>query len=110
MHQNLDDETRQVVARTQGSLIVEGRFLNYVLGDESGAILVRLLCEDSVREARQKSRGWRDRTIQEEDRSDARTIRTLYPACDTNDLEPLLLDTTNETTEDLAAILIARFE
>src|SRR6266496_1264569 len=50
-HQLIDADTRRCAAVDEG-LIIEGRYLDAVLGENQDVTFVRLLCDNSVRERR----------------------------------------------------------
>ena len=59
-HQRIDQDTRNVVQSTQGPLVVEGSFLDALLGDLPHIYRVQLTCENEERRRRYAQRVGQD--------------------------------------------------
>jgi len=79
VHVGVDRATQEWVCNTAAPLIVEGRYLAYVLSAVTGVILVELECEleERVRRARLHRRA-REGYVQRSDAEDVATIQLLY--------------------------------
>ena len=107
-HRQIDDETRNV-AEALDSVIVEGRFLNYVLLNVRSVVFVELTCEIQVRAARYghrvRSKSRRIRSPRDTDKSDLLLRQTLYknivPVVDA-----ISFDTTTGNAKDYATEIV----
>ena len=98
-HARIDDTTREL-ARGDEDLIIEGNFLDAVLGNVAHCILIELTCDDAVREAR-----YVERTValpfSERDVGDCRLRQRLYPGTEWR-LPDLQVNTANKTPAAVA--------
>jgi cytidylate kinase len=68
IHDEIDNETRRVASTPRSSwMLIEGRYLDLVLGGVQGVFLIELTCSELVRAVR---KGVGDQAIVEEDESD----------------------------------------
>ena len=94
-HEMIDRETRAVVESANSPLIIEGSFLDAVIGKRSGVYLVHLVCSDSTRADRYATRcDGVAADIVARDRRDSRLRQALYGTT----CWPLEADVTIDTT------------
>ena len=115
VHRTVDAETRSLAQQTSDFLIIEGRYLDLVLAETPRVRFVRLECDETVREQRLRGRGNRQapsmsRSIQQEDRYDAKLQRTLYGDAFSVAIDWMVLDTTRLAPEDLLSAVIMRVQ
>jgi len=104
-HQIIDDATRRIAATTD-RLIIEGTFLDSVLTEVPGVILVRLLCSETERQLRFAGRGsGGDDAFRARDADDDMLRSRLYVES-RNSPTPIDIDTSGLTADDVAHRII----
>ena len=81
VHQDVDQRTRARAAATAGRMVIDGRYLQYVMAESPDVALVELTCRLSVRALRLRPRGENGEAvgrIEESDRGDVMLCRELY--------------------------------
>lgn len=112
VHEAVDNETRRLAQDANGILVVEGRYLDLVLGGVPQVRFLRLTCDEPTREVRFLARvGLRATpvmTLHQYDQEDIRLRRTLYGNHSPILQNLMVLDTTHLTLEELLTTLLAR--
>ena len=79
LHLVLDNQTQDWVATTNSALVVEGRFLHYVLAAAPEAFIVRLDCDTEIRQLRAVDRDPDGKSfIAANDAADAEAVASRY--------------------------------
>jgi cytidylate kinase len=108
-HKVIDGQTSVIAKTCTDGIVIEGCFLDAVVGNIPNVLLVHLTCEDSIRERRfiQRSNGQASaHELYLRDASDIALRKLLYKASDsTNNL--LTIDTTNLRIDEVAQGIIA---
>lgn len=79
VHRKIDSETRLLAEKnSDGLIVIEGTFLNYVLKGVPNVVLIELLCEDEVRSIRFVGRGGALGGMHIRDAADDKLARLLY--------------------------------
>ena len=110
LHRQIDDATREWAERNQPS-IVDGRFLDYVLGPATkNVLLIRLESGEADRQKRSSGRAGRDvksLSVVEEDSADAAHVARLYFG--TQPAKPTMTLDTNALTPDACLEILKPF-
>ena len=104
-HQTIDDASRRIAATTD-RLIIEGEFLDSVLTEVPGVILVRLSCSETERQQRFAGRGsGGDCAFRARDADDDMLRSRLYGEAG-NSPTPVDIDTSGLTADEVAHRII----
>jgi cytidylate kinase len=99
-HITVDDETRRIAANASTNIIIEGRFLDFVLHDVGDAALICLTCSPEERACRYRLRS-KEGSLVTTDAKDVKLRRELYGTRRKQD--PVLdIDTSGSSAEDIA--------
>jgi cytidylate kinase len=108
-HEAIDAETRKV-ASAEASVIIEGRFLDQVLGESKRVVFVRLTCDSAMRECRLQALIARHSgidSIQHRDKTDTSFRAEYYcSGLDTSHLKMLTIDTTSQSVDECAGAIL----
>ena len=102
-HWLVDAESRVVVSVTD-RIVIEGRFLNFVLAGVPDVWLIALTCDDEIRAERHRigeEFGLERYNAKEHDRDDARLRRMLYNDIDRPMTPNRTIDTTDTPLEEV---------
>lgn len=94
VHREVDDETRRCAMRAGGGVVMDGRYLRYVLVGVADVTMVELTCSNSVRAGRWVERGRQGagkESVATSDRADEKLCVELY------ECEPRSADCTLDT-------------
>ena len=108
-HRAIDTATQQLVSKDP-PMIVEGRFLDQVLGGFGRVLFVRLTCDFPIREKRLDAlvgRAFGD-SIERRDDTDAKFRSTQYHASKDKVLEPMIVVDTSARSVEVCAEAIAQ--
>lgn len=106
-HRNIDDETRQFVIDARDNIVVEGRYLNYVLNGIDGLTYIKLVCAPEERVARlRKDQYHSEGLIEKIDSEDFELISRLYDVSSPYQGRQEIIDTTHLLADECAAKLL----
>jgi cytidylate kinase len=103
-HLAIDDESRQIARNATSDVIIEGRFLNFVLYDVTEAVLIRLACSDAERE-RRYCLHLKEGSIATSDAKDSQLRGTLY-GTEPKRKPDLQIETSCFSAKDIAARIL----
>lgn len=111
-HEAIDEETRSLVRTHSGSVVIEGHFLDAVLGQIPNVLFIQLTCEDREREKRFAGRPPNDGSangLSLRDASDAADREKLYGR-PVETVCALTIDTTHRTVDEVVTEIINRLQ
>jgi cytidylate kinase len=106
-HRKIDEATRSAVQSTPGSLVVEGSFVDALLGDVGNVYRVELICGEEERRRRFVDRNGRD-GLDQRDKDDSELRHALHG--DNVGALDLTFDTTSKTTDQVAEGIVVWLE
>ena len=113
VHQSIDEETRRQARQACGTVVIEGRYLDFVLSGIPSVRFIRLTSDEATRKFRysmRKNKSVRPRALQEEDEDDARMRELLYSGVTRAPEDWMSLNTTQHAPHELAATVLARIQ
>jgi cytidylate kinase len=107
-HEAIDDETRSLVGSHINSVVIEGTFLDAVLGQIPDVLFVQLTCEGRVREERFIARSKDHASANDLGLRDASDIahREMLYNCSIELSQVLTIDTTRRTVDEVVTEII----
>lgn len=108
-HEEIDTETRSIAFTPDVDIVIEGRYLNYVLDGHEQIIFVELACSDEVRESRifNKTIGTKDSITNRDDECLRHKLK-FYGSSKPNLKHSILIDTTELTIEQCVQRIIEK--
>jgi cytidylate kinase len=107
IHDEIDGETRQIASTPRDSwMLIEGRYLDLVLGDTQNVFLIELSCNESVRASR---RGVDVKAIVEEDIGDSE-FRARLSARLNQRGAALVIDTSGLTEQETEEAIVGKLD
>ncbi len=111
VHNEIDDETKKVVLESPSNIIVEGRYLDYVLNGGEHILFFKLNCSYEERVSRIKKKlslpqDQSEKLIMSSDEDDGQLIRILYASSEPVIIQLKILDTTNCSISEIANTIV----